>query len=73
VTKPPATGGIFNGTVLSTVNSTIADNQAGQEGGGIGSGGGTLTPVNTILAGNTAPSGANCGGTETLTEPPGQH
>jgi hypothetical protein len=58
---------------LTLINSTVADNNGSTEGGGIGNmvGAGanaTTTFVNTVVADNTAPEGANCsaaGGTLT--------
>jgi CSLREA domain-containing protein len=56
-------GGIMNGGTLTMTNSTLAGNGASpSSGGGIYRFGGTATLRNTIVAYNTAGSGANCNG-----------
>ena len=49
---------------LTLINSTVANNSADNAGGGIARDGvtGPITLLNTIVAGNVAPSGANCSG-----------
>ncbi len=60
-------GGAINvssGAIVTITNSTIAFNTAGTgTGGGISKPSGTVTLKNTIVANNTASSGANCSGT----------
>ncbi len=58
-------GGIQNEGVLSATNCTIANNLASVFGGGISVGvnSTSTTPANTIVAGNSAPSGPDISGT----------
>jgi len=58
-------GGVSNWATTIIINSTIYNNSAADQGGGITSpcgrrGCGPLELVNTIVAGNTAPSGPDC-------------
>ena len=59
-----AIGGVEGGPV-QIVNSTLSGNSAGTHGGAIAADGPALIIVNTLLAANTAPTGANCDGTVT--------
>jgi hypothetical protein len=61
----PGGGGIYNDGVLSVIDSTLSDNQAGGLLGGNGGGienAGTLTVSGSTLSGNTAISHARTGG-----------
>jgi hypothetical protein len=59
-------GGIFvqsSGSTLSMFNSTVANNSSVNAGGGIYRYQGTVTLADTLVAGNSAPSGPDCKGT----------
>lgn len=56
-------GGIASSLLLTLLNTTIANNTASTTGGGLSIRPGTATLQNTIVAGNAAPSGADCNGT----------
>ncbi|MEZ4593668.1 MAG: choice-of-anchor Q domain-containing protein [Chloroflexota bacterium] len=56
-------GGLQNSGSVTLNNVTIFANTAVSNGGGIHSSGGSFTVGNTILAGNSAPSGPDCTGT----------
>jgi len=55
-------GGIKNIGQLTLYNSTLADNHAGSTGGGVANYGDPVEFQNTIIAGNTAASAADCTG-----------
>jgi predicted outer membrane repeat protein len=55
-------GGLDNHGPAVLTNVTIAGNGAGANGGGINRDSGSVQLRNTIVAGNTAPAGANCSG-----------
>ena len=57
--------GIINSGSMTLTNSTVSGNVGGRIGGGISNRGGTLTISNTIIAGNTAPTGPDCSGLPT--------
>jgi hypothetical protein len=52
-------GGVFSAGTATISSSTVTNNTAGTNGGGVRNNGGTLTMANTIVAGNTDSSGAN--------------
>jgi hypothetical protein len=59
-------GGIFvqsSGSTLQMFSSTVANNSSVNAGGGIYRYQGTVTLANTLVAGNSAPSGPDCKGT----------
>ncbi|MFZ1401214.1 MAG: Calx-beta domain-containing protein [Candidatus Promineifilaceae bacterium] len=56
-------GGLQNSGTATLNNVTIFENTAVANGGGSHSNGGTLTIGNSIVAGNSAPSGPDCAGT----------
>ncbi|MGB5717329.1 MAG: DUF4347 domain-containing protein, partial [Gammaproteobacteria bacterium] len=57
-------GGLFSGNLATLTNVTITDNTATTNGGGIAEGTGTVTTElrNTIVAGNTSPTGSDIDG-----------
>ena len=56
-------GGINNANPMSLINVTVTNNSATAQGGGITNPGiGVLNFSNTIIAGNSSPSGADCSG-----------
>lgn len=60
-----STVGGVEGEPLRIVNSTLRGNSASGHGGAIEADGPSLTITNTLLAANTAPTGANCDGAVT--------
>ena len=69
-TAPDGGGGIWNQGTLTLTNSTVSGNTTGQgggigRGGGIGNGGATVILTNTIVSGNSAPTGPDCEGAPT--------
>lgn len=57
--------GLWNSGTAVLTNVTLSENSAINNGGGLSSSGGMLTVGNSIIYGNTAPSGADCNGTIT--------
>lgn len=56
-------GGLQNEGTATLTNVTVYTNTAVSNGGGLNENGGTLNVVNSIIAGNSAPTGPDCGGT----------
>ena len=56
-------GGLQNQGTATLTNVTIYENTAVSNGGGLNASGGTLNVVNSLIAGNSAPTGPDCAGT----------
>ncbi len=56
-------GALQNEGTATLTNVTVYENTAVSSGGGLNENGGTLNVVNSLIAGNSAPTGADCAGT----------